>query len=120
MKKAILTFTLFVFVIATHAQVKMHSDGRITFQTLVNSTTQGISFGPAPDCTANFNGDVYFKKNVLFIKNAHNHEILNCSKADSALTAVWAVYLHSWNNLNFYVHANGNTYAKNNYILGNQ
>ena len=84
MKKAILTFTFFIVVIATHAQVKMHSDGRITFQTVANTTTQGISFGPTPDCNATFNGNVYFNKGGIFNKKAPNYGWMNCSRADSA------------------------------------
>lgn len=120
MKKAILTFTFFIVVIATHAQVKMHSDGRITFQTVANTTTQGISFGPTPDCNATFNGNVYFNKGGIFNKKAPNYGWMNCSRADSAFVRTWVVTYQSWTIPTYYVSGTGEVFSTRNYVISNQ
>ena len=58
MKKLLLSLVIMLLTIAAQAQIKMHSNGRLTFQTVANSTTQGVSIGPAPNWNVDINGPV--------------------------------------------------------------
>ncbi len=118
MKKTLLTIAIVLLAIAAQAQIKMHSNGRITFQTLNNTTNQGIVFGTAPDWKVDFNGQVNFHNTGLFVKNAANYEWMSHAKADNNYAVAWAVTLQSWNNPNFFVYANGETHAKILYTTG--
>lgn len=62
MKKIVLIIAFVTLAFVAQAQIKVHSNGRITFQTLTNSTTEGIVFGSAPDWNVDFNGSCFFKK----------------------------------------------------------
>ncbi len=117
MKKTLLTIAIVLLAIAAQAQIKMHSNGRITFQTLNNTTNQGIVFGTAPDWKVDFNGQVNFHNTGLFVKNAANYEWLSHAKADNNYAVAWAVTLQSWNIPNFFVYANGDAYAKHHYVI---
>jgi hypothetical protein len=119
MKKSLITLIITLLTMAAQAQIKMHSDGRITFQTLANSTTQGISFGPAPDCGVDFNGIVNFHKAALFIKNAENYEWMCGSNNSNAYSKNWVVSYPNWNTNTFFVYGNGTACAMNHYTIDN-
>lgn len=119
MKKSILMFILAMIAMTTDAQIKMHDNGWITFQTVLNSTTQGISFGPPPNYNANFNGPAYFKKEVYFLKNTPEYQWVNCVKVASPHAAAWVVACPDWDSLNFYVYAKGDAYAMAHFTISN-
>lgn len=118
MKKALFTFAMVLLAVATQAQIKMHSNGRITFQTLSNTTSQGISIGPAPNCITDFNGSVHFNKSGSFLYNAGAYTWMNCAIASNDYSAVWVVS-PNWSVVNFVVYGNGNAYATNHYTFSN-
>lgn len=120
MKRILLTLSIVLVAVATQAQIKMHSDGRITFQTLNNTSSQGISFSPAPSWTADFNGPVNFHNSALFVKNAANYTWLCCSNTNSLHAMSWVVTYPDWNTCTFYVFGNGNVYAHHHYIIEEQ
>lgn len=66
MKKSLITLAIVLLAVAAQAQIKMHNNGLITFQTLANTTSQGVTIGPAPNWDVNFNGSVTFKKGTFF------------------------------------------------------
>lgn len=117
MKKALFTFAIVLLSVAAQAQIKMHSDGRITFQTLANTTTQGISIGPAPNCLFDINGTSYFHKAVFFLKPAGNYEWINAVQTSNSFSASWVITYPDWNNVTFYVYGNGDAYAKHHYTI---
>ena len=119
MKRFLLSSAIILLTLAAQAQIKMHSNGYITFQTLANSTSQGVSFGPAPDWSVNFNGNVNFKAGAFFIKNVNEYEWVNCVKSDTQHATAWVVAYPDWNTTTFYVYAKGDAYAKNHYTITN-
>ena len=120
MKKALLTLAIALLAMAAQAQIKMHQNGYITFQTLSNTTTQGVSIGPAPYWTVNFNGNVHFKQGGIFIKDANNYDWMNCSKPNNYHVKSWVVTYPDWDTHNFYVYGNGNVYSTRQYTIGNR
>lgn len=118
MKKSLLTLAIVLFALTAQAQIKMHSNGYITFQTLANSTTQGVSIGPAPDWITDFNGDVHFKEGAIFRKTVSNYGWMNCAIANSDYALTWCVS-QDWSNLKFYVRGDGIAYATNHYTIAN-
>ena len=117
MKKALFTFAIVLLSVAAQAQIKMHSNGRITFQTLANTTTQGISIGPAPDCNFDINGAAYFHRTAFFVKPAVNYEWINGVHTTQPSSASWVVAYPDWDNLKFWVYGNGTAYATNHYTI---
>ena len=120
MKKALLTLAIVLLAVAAPAQIKMHKNGYITFQTLSTATTQGVSIGPAPDWTVNFNGNVYFKQCGVFIKEASNYDWMNCAKPSNYHVKSWVVAYPEWNTHTFYVYGNGNVYSTRQYTIGSR
>lgn len=118
MKKSLLSLVIMLLTVAAQAQIKMHSDGNITFQTLTNTTTQGVSIGPAPDWVVNFNGAVHFKQGVAFRKNVSSYGWMNCAIANSNTAYTWVVS-QDWSTPKFYVQGNGDAYAMHQYTIGN-
>lgn len=116
MKKALITLAIFLLAVMAQAQIKMHSNGRITFQTLNNTTAQGVSIGPGPNWTTDFNGNVHFNKSGSFLYNAGAYAWMNCAIASNNHAAVWVVS-PDWDDINFVVFGNGNAYATNHYII---
>lgn len=119
MKKALFTLGIMLLTVAAQAQFKMHSNGRITFQTTSNSTDYGVTIDPAPSYTTNFNGSVHFKQGTAFRKNVNDFGWMNCAIPNTSLAAVWVVS-PDWINPTFYVRGNGNAYATNHYIIGSE
>jgi hypothetical protein len=119
MKKTLVSLVIMLLAVAAQAQIKMHSDGRITFQTLANTTTQGVSIAPAPNCNVDFNGTVNFHKAALFVKNAANYEWMSGSNNSNAHAKNWVVTYSNWNTENFYVYGNGIAFATNHYTIQN-
>lgn len=119
MKKTIITLVIVLLTVATQAQIKMHSNGRITFQTLANTTAQGVSFGPAPDWRADFNGSVHFHNTVLFEKDAENYHWDNGVYTTHPYSASWIVAYPDWTTLTFYVYGKGDAYAMHHYTITN-
>lgn len=112
MKRTLLTLTIMLLAVAAQAQIKLHSNGRLTFQTVANTTTQGVSIGPAPDWSVDFNGPTYFHKTGMFVKNADNYEWLNVTLAPRPHSIAWAVTNPSWDTTKFYVYGKGHAYAR--------
>lgn len=117
MKKSLITIAIVLLAVAAQAQIKMHSNGRITLQTLVNTTTQGISIDPAPNWNVDINGQVYFHQTGVFKKNAPAYDWLACSYATNPLAVSWLTVYPNWNTLTFYVQGKGDVYAKNYYTI---
>ena len=118
MKKSLLSLVIVLLTVAAQAQIKMHSDGNITFQTLTNTTTQGVSIGPAPDWVVNFNGAVHFKQGAAFRKNVSSYGWMNCAIANSNTAYTWVVS-QDWSTPKFYVRGDGNACAINYLTLSN-
>lgn len=119
MKKSIITMAFVLLAIAAQAQIKMHGNGRITFQTLSNSTGQGVVFGPAPDWNADFNGNVYFHKNVCFIHNEGAFSWMSSAIVNHQYSVCWVVS-PNWTTFNFFVYGNGDAYSKHYYTITGQ
>lgn len=68
MKKHIIFCIILLTGLSLQGQIKMHSNGRITFQTVNNTTNQGISIDPSPNYSLNVNGKSYFKECAFFSK----------------------------------------------------
>ena len=119
MKKSIFTIVLMLLAVAAQAQIKLHSNGRLTLQSTSNSTTQGISISAAPNWNVDINGDMYFHKTAFFLKTTTDYESINMAKGGSNLSIAWALTNQSWNNPNFYVYANGDAYAIHHYAITN-
>ena len=121
MKKALFTLAIVLLSVVAQAQIKMHSDGRITFQTLANTTTQGISIGPAPNCLFDINGTTYFHKAAFFLKPAGSYEWINAVQTSNPFSTSWVIAYPDWDHVTFYVYGNGDAYAKHHYtILGSR
>lgn len=118
MKRSLLTLAILLFAMAAQAQFKMHDNGRITFQTLVNSTDYGITMDPAPLWKTNFNGDVHFKQSASFRKNVSSYGWMNCAIANSNTALIWVVS-QDWSTPYFYVRGDGIACATNHYTIPN-
>lgn len=112
MKKIFLTILLSIVSLATFAQIKMHNDGRITLQTLYNTTGEGVSIDPGPSWSVNFNGNAYFKQLTYFVRNADNYYWTACAKTNNSYTANWVVASPTYSDVNFFVYGNGYAYGK--------
>lgn len=112
MKRTLLTLSIVLLAVAAQAQIKLHSNGRLTFQTVANTTTQGVSIGPAPDWSVDFNGPAYFHKSGLFVKNAAEYEWLNAALAPNPHSVAWVVANPNWDTTKFYVYGKGDAYAR--------
>ena len=119
MKKSFITFSFVLLAVAAQAQIKMHSNGRITFQTLLNTTAQGVSFGPAPNWNVDFNGPVYFHGNAVFMSDSGNYQWVNGVHTNYEHSVSWIVSYHTWDSITFYVYGKGDAYAKNHYTIQN-
>ena len=119
MKKSLLTLAIVLLAVAAQAQIKMHSNGRITFQTVANSTGQGVVFGPAPNWDVDFNGDTYFHKNVIFNNNSGAYSWMSCAIVNHQYSVCWVVS-PNWNTFNFFVYGNGDAYSKHYYNITGQ
>lgn len=117
--KQILTIVLMLSCSILHAQIKMHSNGRITFQTIDNTTNQGISFEPGPNCQANFNGKSYFKECVFFTRNVSPYQFVNNVKANGNYAVAWVVTLNDFTTTRFFVHGKGDVYGTHYYTINN-
>jgi len=117
MKKVLFTIAIALLAIAVQAQIKMHSNGRITFQTLANTNTEGICIGPAPGCSVVINGNVHFHEIGLFEKNATNYERMNGAHAINPYSTSWIVSYPNWGDINFFVYGNGDAYAMHHYTI---
>lgn len=117
MKKLIISLVIVLLAMKAQAQIKMHSNGLITFQTTAFSSSQGVTIGPAPDWQTNFNGNVYFNQRAFFNKNASNYEWMNSAYATNPYATTWIVAYPNWSTLTFYVYARGDAYAKNHYTI---
>lgn len=118
MKKALITFSFVLFAMVAQAQIKMHSSGRISFQSLIDSPAYGVTINPAPSWETNFNGDVFFRQEGIFIKNVNSYGWMNSAKANGNYALTWIV-TPDWNTLNFYVRGDGIAYATNHYTIIN-
>lgn len=120
MKKNIVTMAFVLLAIAAQAQIKMHSDGRITFQTLANTNAQGVTIGPAPDWNTDFNGNTYFKGNTMFTKITSGYQAMTMTHSTNQYASTWVVAYPDWNTLTFYVRVKGDAYAKHHYTITNR
>ncbi len=111
MKKNFITLAIVLFAMAAQAQIKMHTNGCITFQTLANTSNQGIVFGPAPDWNVDFNGNTYFHNDVLFTKVTSGYQGMNMAYTTNPHASAWIVAYPNWSTLTFYVRATGVAYA---------
>lgn len=110
-------FILLLLGITAQAQIKMHSNGRITFQNLNNTTNQGVSIDPGPDYTVNCCGKAYFKDCAFFQRSASAYQFLNQSKATNNYAMAWVLTLNNWTTTKFYVYGNGNIYGTQLYTI---
>lgn len=118
MKKALITLAIVLLAVVAQAQIKMHSNGRITFQSLVNSNDYGIAMEPAPSWSTNFNGIVHFKQEAAFRKNVNDYEWMNCAVVNTDKAYTWVV-TPDWSSCTFYVRGDGIAYATNHYTIQN-
>ena len=119
MKKSLLTLAIVLLAVVAQAQIKMHSNGRVTFQTTANTATQGVTIDPAPTWTTNFNGDAYFWKTVYFTKPTTGYQGMNMAYSTNEHASTWVVAYPNWNTLTFYVRVKGDAYAKTYYTITN-
>lgn len=118
MKKTLITLAIMLIATMAQAQFKMHSNGRITFQTTVNTTAQGISFGPGPDWNVDFNGSVYMKKCAYFMNpTTISHGWMNACKTSNSTAACWLIAYPNWSNVTYFVEANGTVYSVQSRII---
>ncbi len=117
MKRNLITLAIVLLAMAAQAQIKLHSNGRITFQTLANTTTQGVSIGPAPNWNVDFNGKTFFHEGALFVKDANNYEWMNAVHTVKPHSASWVIAYPEWDNSTFFVYGNGDAYARNHYTI---
>lgn len=112
MKKALLIMSLVLLAVAAQAQIKMHSNGRLTFQTVANSTTQGVSIGPAPNWNVDINGPVFMKKCGYFMNPATPpFTWMSACVTSNATAKCWIVSYPGWNGNTFYVLGDGTVYS---------
>ena len=117
MKKSLFTMALVLLAVAAQAQFKMHSNGRITFQTTTNTASQGVAIDPYPSWTTTFNGDTYFTKSALFTKVTSGYQGMNMAYTTNQYASTWVVAYPNWTTLTFYVRATGAAYATAHYTI---
>ncbi len=118
MKKTLITLAIVLLAVVAQAQIKMHSNGRLTFQTLANTSNQGVSIGPAPDWHVDFNGGVYFHKMTYFINNASDYQWVNAVHVSNPHAAAWVIACPDWDSTNFFVYAKGDVYYRHHFTIG--
>ena len=113
--KKLFTFSIislsFFLCQTVQAQFKIHSNGRITFQSTLNSASQGVVIDPYPSCSTTINGDAHFSKLAVFRKPTEAYHWLNCSITSNNHSATWVVS-PDWNDVKFYVNGNGRKEAR--------
>ena len=117
MKKHIIFCIILLTGLSLQGQIKMHSNGRITFQTVNNTTNQGMSIDPSPNYSLNVNGKSYFKECAFFLRNATSYQFINCTKAIDNYAMAWVLTLNDWTTAKFYVHGKGDVYGKHYYTM---
>ena len=119
-KTTIIVIALFVLSVFTcqtaRAQFKIHSNGRITFQSTLNSATQGVVIDPYPSCSTTVNGDAHFTKLGVFRKVTGAYGWLNCAITSNDHSVAWVVS-PDWSAVKFYVDGNGSAYAMHHYTF---
>lgn len=120
MKKSIITLAIMLLTVVAQAQIKLHSNGLLTFQTTAFTTSQGVTIGPAPDWNTDFNGNTFFKGNTMFTKITNGYEAMSMTYSTNQYASTWAIAYPNWNSLTFYVMVTGDTYAKHNYTITNK
>lgn len=118
MKKSLLTLAIVLLAVAAQAQFKMHNSGRISFQSLIDSPSYGVTIDPAPSYTTNFNGNAYFNSSAVFDKPVNPYNWMNCAKTNGDHALTWVV-TPDWSTTNFYVCGDGIAYATNHYTITN-
>lgn len=108
-----------LFAMAAQAQIKMHSNGRITFQTSANTTEAGVTIDSYPSYLTNFNGETFFKKPAFFTMITNGYQGMNMTYTTNPYASTWVVAYPNWTTLTFYVRATGDAYAKHYYTLSN-
>ena len=80
-KYFIISFILLTFFVCQTgwAQFKIHSNGRITFQSTLNSAAQGVVIDPYPSCATTFNGNAHFTKQAVFRKPTGAYSWMDCA-----------------------------------------
>lgn len=113
-KYFIISFILLTFFVCQTgwAQFKIHSNGRITFQSTLNSAAQGVVIDPYPSCATTFNGNAHFTKQAVFRKPTGAYSWMDCAIPNDDYAATWVVS-PDWHALNFYVYGKGDVYSKN-------
>lgn len=119
MKKSLLTLAIVLLAVAAQAQIKMHSNGRITFQTSANTTEAGVTIDAYPSYLTNFNGETYFKKTAYFTMVTNGYQGMNMTYTTNPYASAWVVAYPNWTTLTFYVRATGDAYAKHHYTIMN-
>ena len=115
MKKALLTLSIVLLAVAAQAQIKLHSNGRLTFQTVANTTIEGISIGPAPNWTVDINGPVFMKKCGYFTNPSTTSFVwMSACVTSNANAKCWVVSYPGWNGNTFYVLGDGTVYSSQN------
>ena len=108
MKKIVLTFTLSLIYLLSFAQIKMHSNGQVSFQSL--TTSSGVQIETS--------GKTSFEPNIT-----QSYSSLNQTKASTRLVRAWTVLYTGSPVLNpaerFYVTGKGDAYANGHYTIGN-
>jgi len=117
MKKSSIVLFILMFSLSLNAQIKMHSNGRITFQTLSNSTNYGIVMDPEPSSKLVINVPTYLKSESLFTRPASAYQWMNCAKIVDTLSVVWVICKSDWTTTTFFVYGNGEAYAKKHYTI---
>ena len=102
MKKTLITLAIVLLAVVAQAQIKMHSNGRITFQSWSTS----------------FNGSVHFKDDAIFRKIVNNYGWMDCALVNTDKALTWVV-TPDWSSATFYVRGDGIAYATNHYTIQN-
>ncbi len=118
MKKSLITIAIVLLAVAAQAQIKMHSSGRISFQSLVDSPGYGVTIDPGPSWETNFAGAVHFLQGAAFRKNVIPYGWMNFALANSNTALAWVVS-QDWTNPKFYVRGDGIAYATNHLTFSN-
>lgn len=118
MKKLFFTLAIVLLAVAAQGQIKLHSNGRLTFQTLSNTTTQGISIGPAPNWNVDINGPVYMWKCTYFMNPSLVSNVwMNACKTSNSSALCWLIAYPDWSHATFYVSADGTMTSTQNRII---
>lgn len=106
MKKHIITIILSLLCLSSYPQIKMHSNGQVSFQS--TTTTGGIQIDASGKCS--------FEPN-----NSESFTSLTMSKAQSSLVKVWCIDYRTNPPTNpsnrFYVTGIGNVYSNGVYSI---